>query len=237
MFEIKNILISGSSRGLGREVSKILKSSGHNVWTMGLSSPAEVDIRCDLLDLDSLKNQIHNCFDTNGPIDILICNAGTGKPPARPGSANEIEQYFLEKNLHTCQNLLSATEPYLRSPGSSVIGISSIAALTENSGAPEGYVNAKKLLNDFLVDKALLLAGIGIRVNVISPGNVFFEGSRWDEIKKEKPDYVNELLSERVPLHKFISPNEIADAILYLSSKSAVNITGINLVIDGGQRL
>jgi 3-oxoacyl-[acyl-carrier protein] reductase len=237
MSEVKNILISGSSRGLGQEISKILKSSGHKVWTMGLSSPSKVDIRCDLLDLDSLKNQIHNCFEVNGPIDILICNAGTGKPPAWSGSASELEQYFLEKNLYTCQNLLHAAESYLRSPGCSVVGISSIAALTENSGAPEGYVRAKRLLNEFLVGKALQLAGIGVRVNIISPGNVFFQGSRWDQIKNEKPDFVQELLSEKVPLHKFINPNEIADAILYLSSKSAVNITGTNLVIDGGQSL
>lgn len=237
MFDMKNILISGSSRGLGQEISKILKSLGHKVWTMGFSSPDEVDIRCNLLDLDSLKNQIHDSFEVNGPIDILICNAGTGKLPAEPGSAIELEQYFLEKNLHTCQNLLKAAEPFLRSPGCSVIGISSIAALTENSGAPEGYVKAKRLLNNFLVDKARLLAGAGIRVNIISPGNVFFERSRWDEIKNEKPDFVKELLSEKVPLHNFINPDEIADAILYLSSKSAVNITGTNLVIDGGQSL
>jgi 3-oxoacyl-[acyl-carrier protein] reductase len=237
MTEAKNVLISGSSRGLGREISKILISLGHNVWTMGFSSPAEVDIRCDLLNLDLLKHEIRNCFDAIGPIDILICNAGTGKSPAKPLNSIELERYFLEKNLHTSQNLLFATEPYLRSPGCSVIGISSIAALTEKSGAPEGYGKAKRLLNGFLADKALLLAEKGVRVNTISLGNVFFEGSRWDEIRKEKPEFVKELLSERVPLHKFISPNEIADAILYLSSKSAANITGTNLVIDGGQIL
>jgi NAD(P)-dependent dehydrogenase (short-subunit alcohol dehydrogenase family) len=237
MAEAKNILISGSSRGLGREISRILTSLGHKVWTMGLSSPAEVDIRCDLLNLDLLKNEIHNCFDAIGPIDILICNAGTGKPPAGSYNSSELERYFLEKNLHTSQNLLFAAEPYLRSPGCSVIGISSIAALTDDSGAPEGYVKAKRLVNELFADKALLFAEIGVRVNIISPGNVFFEGSRWDEIRKEKPEFVKELLSERVPLHEFISPIEIVDAILFLSSKSATNITGTNLVIDGGQIL
>lgn len=237
MGEARNVLISGSSRGLGREIAKILKSSGHSVWTMGFSTPAEVNIRCDLLNLNLLRTEIREFFEMNGPIDILICNAGTGKVPIGPIDSNELEQYFLEKNLHTSQNLLNAAEPYLRSPGCSVIGISSIAALTQKSGAPEGYVKAKRMLNEFLVDKALFLAEFGIRVNIISPGNVFFEGSRWDEISKEKPDFVRKLLSERVPLHKFISPKEIADAILFLSSKSAINITGINLVIDGGQIL
>ena len=237
MVEAKNVLISGSSRGLGREISRILKSSGHNVWTMGLSSPAEVNIRCDLLNLDLLRNEIHNCFEAIGPIDILICNAGTGKLPTGPANSIELERYFLEKNLHTSQNLLIAAEPYLRSPGCSVIGISSIAALSKNPGAPEGYVKAKRLVNELFAHKALLLAEIGVRVNIISPGNVFFEGSRWDEINKEKPQFVKELLSERVPLHKFISPIEIVDAILFLSSKSAANITGTNLVIDGGQIL
>ncbi len=237
MAEAKNILISGSSRGLGREISTILKSLGHNVWTMGLSTPAEVSIRCDLLDLDLLKNAVYKCFEAIGPIDILICNAGTGKLPLEPLNSIKLEQYFLEKNFLTSQNLLNAAEPYLRSPGCSVIGISSIAALTESSGAPEGYAKAKRLMNRQFMDKALVLAERGIRVNIISPGNVFFEGSRWDQISHENPKIVKELLSQRVPLHRFISPTEITDAILYLSSESAINITGTNFVIDGGQIL
>ena len=77
----------------------------------------------------------------------------------------------------------------------------------------------------------------GIRFNVISPGNIFFEGSRWEEILIENPVYVQELLENEVPLMRFIGPEEIADAIVYLSSESGKNITGANLVIDGGQSL
>jgi NAD(P)-dependent dehydrogenase (short-subunit alcohol dehydrogenase family) len=237
MVDAKNILISGSSSGLGREIAKILKSMGHHVLTMGHTSNHEVDIRCDLLDLDLLKKEIRSCFKKVGVIDILICNAGSGKLPVEHLDKDSLEQYFIEKNLHTTQNLLSAAGPYLRAPGCSIIGISSIAALTENSGAPESYSKSKRMMNKLFTDEAFLMAKKGIRMNIISPGNIFFEGSRWDEISREKPEYVEELLSKKVPLHRFIRPIEIVDSILFLSSNSAVNITGMNLIIDGGQAL
>ena len=218
-------------------MSKILKSLGHNVLTMGHMSKTEVDIRCDLLNLDLLRKELYTCFETVGAIDILICNAGSGRLPIENLGKADLEQYFIEKNFQTSQNLLFAATPYLRTPGCSIIGISSIAALTDNSGAPEGYSKSKRMMNKLFTDTAIHMAQKGIRANVISPGNIYFEGSRWDEISNDKPDYVSEILNKKVPLHRFINPIEIVDSILFLSSSSAVNITGINLIIDGGQVL
>jgi 3-oxoacyl-[acyl-carrier protein] reductase len=237
MSETKNILISGSSRGLGRELSIILKVMGFNVITMGFNTRAEVDIKCDLLDKNALNLAIRRTYDSFGEIDVLVCNAGTGKIPPETLNEEELAAFFLKKNLHTAQNLISATSPYLKSPGAHIVGISSIAAISETTGAPQGYSKAKKELNRVFQIEALSLASRGIRVNLISPGNIFFEGSRWDEIKKEDPIRVANLLNRDVPLRSFISPAEIADAIVFLSSKSAQNIKGINLIIDGGQIL
>ncbi len=204
---------------------------------MGHETSSEVDIRCNLLDMSGLKFELKRIFKKHGFFDILVCNAGTGKVPSDSLSEFEIDEYFREKNFTTAENLLVAARPYLKIPGASIIGISSIVALTEIPGVPKGYTRAKRDLNQLFREKALEFAAFGIRVNLISPGNIFFSGSRWEEIIRDDPRYVEKLLLENVPLHNFVSPDEIASAILYLSSEQAKNITGTNLVIDGGQSL
>jgi 3-oxoacyl-[acyl-carrier protein] reductase len=232
-----NVVISGSSRGLGRELAVSLQSQGFNVITMGFTSEQEVDIRCDLLDLTSVKKEFKKATTKFGEINILVCNAGTGKRPNYSLTEQEESNYFLEKNLITAQNLLLATEPYLASKDCSVVGISSIVAIKEVVGAPSGYRSAKQSFNRLFQDKAKEWSARGVRVNVISPGNIYFEGSRWQDLARENPEFVESLLQRDVPLHSFISPQEIADAIVFFSSNSARNITGVNLVIDGGQSL
>jgi 3-oxoacyl-[acyl-carrier protein] reductase len=233
----RNILVSGSSKGLGKQLANHFNDQGFRVITMGHETPGRVDIRCNLLDLRSLEVELKRVFDIHGAIDVIVCNAGSGKLPTEISSESTLREYFLEKNFQTAKNLLSAARPYLKTPGASVIGISSIVALTEIPEAPTGYAEAKKEMNQFFREQALELARDGIRVNLISPGNIFFSGSRWEQIALENPKFVDELLREKVPLREFISPDEIASAILYLSSDQAKNITGINLVVDGGQVL
>lgn len=230
-------MISGSSRGLGKQLAGYFKTLGYNVITMGDSSEGYVDIRCNLLDIPNLKKELKRTFEIFGAIDILICNAGTGKKPDNTSKESEVRRYFKEKNLDTTRNLLNCSEQYLKSPGASVIGISSIAALTTIEGVHSGYADAKKEMNELFRKQALMLSKRGIRANLISPGNINFSGSRWEEISGTAPKFVEDLLREKVPLHQFITPQEIASAIIYLSSNAAKNITGTNLVIDGGQSL
>ncbi len=232
----RTVLISGCSKGLGFELASILKSKGWNVITMGFRTISNVDICCDLLDLVKLKELIPKILGEK-KIDLLICNAGGGKVQNENLNETELNKYFMEKNYTTTKNFIEAAEPYLDFGNCSIIGISSIAALKEIEGAPKAYSRAKRELNFYIKNKAKELAHRGIRVNLISPGNVYFEGSRWEEIEKNNPSFVREMLSQRVPFHSFISPSEIVDAILFLHSNSGRNITGNNLVIDGGQIL
>ncbi len=237
MIDTKIALISGSSRGLGKELTQLLRDRGMEIITMGFETDSDVDIKCNLLDLELLQTEINGFFQKSPPIDVLVCNAGTGKLPTTNLSDAELRQYFMDKNYFTALNLIEATVPYMKNGGSSVVGISSIAALKEITGAPTAYRDAKRELNRLFRSKARELATRGIRFNVISPGNIFFKGSRWEEILTQNPIYVQELLKKEVPLKRFIDPEEIADAIVYLSSEAAKNITGANLVIDGGQSL
>jgi 3-oxoacyl-[acyl-carrier protein] reductase len=229
-------LISGSSKGLGGELAKFLQRQNFNVVTMGFESASTVDIRCDLSDIDQTEVSIRSFFGDNKRIDLLVCNAGSGKVPH--GDLNEIElnEYFLIKNFVTAYNFIQSTAKYL-SKGSSVIGISSIAALKNIETAPVGYRIAKQELNKLFFAKAKEYARKDIRFNLISPGNLYFKNSRWEELERENPKLVEDLLTNQVPTGSFISPEEIGEAIMYLSSDAAKNITGANLVIDGGQSI
>ncbi len=230
-------MISGSSRGVGKELSAYFKQLGYNVITMGHETKQEVDIRCDLRNRKALDNALEEYFLTSRTIDILICNAGTGKLPDFKMSKDQVTDYFNSKNYLTALNLIDSASKYLRIGKALVIAISSIAAIVEIKGAPMEYRESKTKLNKLFFEKAKAGAKDGVRFNIISPGNIYFEGSRWEEIKRNDPNFVEELLTQKVPLGSFISPAEIAEAILYLNSPMASNITGINLVIDGGQSL
>lgn len=231
----RNLVISGSSKGIGLEISRILNNEEFNIITMGFKTSGNVDFYADLsnfIEAEQIMREIHS---THGEISILVCNAGTGKKPENIIDDTDLKEFFFRTNFLTAKNLIEASIPYMQRPRSTVIGISSIAALMRIEGAPQGYAESKLALNQYFKEKSRTLAELGIRLNLISPGNVYFDGSRWEQISGNSPELVRDLLEKQVPLKSFISPNEIAQAIDFLSSESARNITGANLVIDGGQ--
>ena len=77
--------------------------------------------------------------------------------------------------------------------------------------------------------------GGDIRVNVVAPGNILFDGGVWDKKITMDPNGVKDMLKLKVPLKRFGLPEEIADAVIFLCSDKASFITGSVLVIDGGQ--
>jgi 3-oxoacyl-[acyl-carrier protein] reductase len=79
------------------------------------------------------------------------------------------------------------------------------------------------------------LGPFGVRVNMISPGNVIFEDGRWWRKRNVNPAQVEHMLNTVVPLGRFGTPDEVAHAALFLCSDKASFITGSDLVIDGGQ--
>jgi NAD(P)-dependent dehydrogenase (short-subunit alcohol dehydrogenase family) len=122
----RNILISGSSRGIGREISKLLESSDFNIITMGNSTKNKADFYADLSDpieSDRVAKEVHSKV---GAISIVICNAGTGRKPSEMEDHQELRDYFYRNNYESARNLIISCIPYLNYGNSSFIGISSI---------------------------------------------------------------------------------------------------------------
>jgi 3-oxoacyl-[acyl-carrier protein] reductase len=76
---------------------------------------------------------------------------------------------------------------------------------------------------------------MGVRVNVVSPGNILTEGGTWDEKKQEDAEGVSRMLEREVPMKRFAEPAEIAEVVAFLLSEKSSFMTGAQIVVDGGQ--
>ena len=104
----------------------------------------------------------------------------------------------------------------------------------ESIGAPVDYSTAKTAIIALAKNLSKKLSN-DVRVNVLSPGNIWFSGGSWDEKIKLDSESVNSLIKSTVPMNRFGTPDEVSDAAVFLCSERASFITGSVLVIDGGQ--
>jgi len=75
-----------------------------------------------------------------------------------------------------------------------------------------------------------------VRVNVVAPGNVKFPGGNWDnKMRGERKEFFRKYIEREVPMNRFGTPEEIANAVVFMSSSAASFVTGASLVVDGGQ--
>ena len=121
----------------------------------------------------------------------------------------------------------------LENSNGSLLFISSIAGL-EAFGAPTDYSTAKAAIMALSKNLASKLAP-NVRVNVIAPGNIYFEGGSWDEKIIKDKTRIDKIIKSEVPMKRFGFPEEVAASVVFLSSEKAKFITGTTLVIDGGQ--
>ena len=104
-------------------------------------------------------------------------------------------------------------------------------------GAPIEYSVSKTAIFSLAKNLSVKLADKKVRVNVVTPGNVFFSGGEWERKYQEDPDKINNLINETVPLKRFGTPEDIANVVLFLASEKASFMTGSNIVVDGGQTI
>lgn len=244
----KTVVVVGGSRGIGLSIVETFLESEANVHVISRNKNINNELKltsiygervkfyyADATDADDLavcsRFILDNCFSG---IDILISNVGSGK--SGPNSINEPEVWNQSWNTNF-SSVLNASRIFsvLINNGGVIIFISSIAGL-ENIGAPTEYSIAKSAIKTFAKVLSHKLAP-KIRVNTILPGNIYFKNSTWDEKMNSNPISVRDMLKEKVPLNKFGNPQDIANAVLFLSSDKATFITGASLTVDGGQTI
>ena len=241
--EKKVALVTGSSKGIGKGIAKILVENNYIVYINGRNTKdlentaKELNNKVKIIEIDltndlNIQNTIRNIFKEEKRLDLVVSNIGSGK--SKPGWNVSIEEYkrIFDINFFNSVSLANHSIEAMRSNGGHIIFISSIAGC-ESLGAPITYSSAKTALLSFSKNLSNDAAQFNIRVNSISPGNVMFEGSTWDDKMKNNKTLVEEYIENNVPLNTFATPEDIAKTVMYLEESSFV--TGSNIVVDGGQ--
>ena len=254
----KVAIVTGANRGIGRVISLRLAQAGAQLVLagrdkIGLEETARLigeskvqtqstPLICHLDHVDpaSIETTVKEVLETFGHIDILVNNSGiTGKSAPLWELSEEEWDETIDVNLKGPFLVSKAVIPsMLKQKSGSVIFIGSVTGkrpLTHRSV----YAASKLGLVGMMRTLALELGSHGIRVNLISPG--FVDGPRLDgviktvaEIEKISPEEEHAKWLEMIPLNRFVSPENIAEGVLFLASDRSAGITGDDLNISGG---
>jgi 3-oxoacyl-[acyl-carrier protein] reductase len=241
----KRAIVTGATRGIGLAVARELANEGVDVAfcardahaveaTAGELSAFGVKAygsARDVADGDAYRIWITEAAAALGGLDILVPNVSAGTTADDEQSWRASFEVDLMGAVRACDAAL----PQLRkSSAASVILIASVSAIEATPAADtRAYAALKAALIGYGAQLAQALAPEGIRVNSVSPGPIDFEGGFWDAIREAEPDVYRET-GASVPLRRFGSPCDVANAVAFLASDRAAFITGANLRIDGG---
>ena len=237
---MKKALVTGGSGGIGAAICRRLAADGCHVYihaNSGLQAAqtltdtiradggsAEVLV-FDVTDGAAVASVLHPLIEEQ-PIQILINNAGIHEDVVFPGMRAEQWQRVMDVSVNGFFNVTQPLMmPMIRSRWGRIINLSSIAALTGNTGQVN-YAAAKGALNSATKSLAREVASRGITVNAVAPGIIDtpMSASTFDAAE----------IARLVPMKRAGSPTEVADLIGFLASPQAAYITGQIISINGG---
>jgi 3-oxoacyl-[acyl-carrier protein] reductase len=252
----QSVLITGSGSGIGRGIAEgflkekalaILSDLNENFLDNTAKEFSNLYGRDkiqkyfgDLNKSETLENLYQFIIEKTKGLDHLVCNIGSGKSiPPLEEDVTEF-QHMLEINLLNAVGVVNQLYPLLEKSVSkngcfpSITFVGSICGV-ETLGCPVAYASAKSALVSYAKNISFPMGKKGIRVNVVSPGNIMFPGSTWEKKNAENPKKVDVMLKNEVPLQCFGNIEDVANTIVFLTSKRAKFVNGANWVLDGGQ--
>lgn len=237
-----NALVTGGSKGIGQRCADLLAREGANV-SICARQGAEVDqavaalqahgtscfgAAVDVTDKAAFEDWVTQSAAFLGGIDIVIANVS-----ALAVSDDEAAwQAGFETDMMHSVRLVNAAMPWLEKSNNAAITLISSVSGREVDFTGPAYGAFKAALVHYAKGLAYKLAGKSIRANTVSPGNIYFSGGIWEQIKEGNPELFAEALSLN-PTGRMGTPEEIATGVVFLSAPCSGFTTGTNLVIDG----
>ena len=243
LLEGKNVIITGASRGIGMGIAKVFADQGANVaFTYSSSEAPALELEKELnakgikakayksnaASFSEAEELVAKVLEDFGGIDVLINNAGITK--GQPFDANGEEDFdtVIEINLKSVFNMTKAVQrTMLKQRKGSIINMSSVVGVKGNAGQTN-YAASKAGMIGFTKSVALELGSRNIRCNAIAPG--FIETEMTDKLDEKTVQGWR----EAIPLKRGGTPEDVANACMFLASDLSAYITGQVMNVDGG---
>lgn len=224
---MKRVLVTGSSRGIGKAIADELKALGYEVVTHSVKSDG-TNLKFDIADREATKAALEKDIAENGPYYGIVLNAGVNRDNPFPALEDEDWDKVIDTDLTGFYNVLKpCLMPMIQARiRGRIIAMSSVSGVAGNRGqvnysaAKAGLIGAVKAL-------AVEMAKRGITVNAIAPGVIETEmiesmAEFQDEVKKA------------IPMRRFGKPEEVASLVGYLMGEKAAYITRQVISVNGG---
>jgi 3-oxoacyl-[acyl-carrier protein] reductase len=241
-FKGKTVLITGAARGIGKTIASRFAAMGakvviSDILTEDANATANelqkqgckaMAFKADVSNAEEVKNLIKATVDKFSTLDVVVNNAGITRDTLIMRMSEKDWDLVLDINLKGAFLVSqAAAKVMMKQRSGKIINISSVVGVMGNPGQAN-YSASKAGLIGLTKTSAKELAGRGITVNAVAPG--FID----TEMTKALPEDVREAFINVTPLKRFGTPDDIASAVIFLSSDDASYITGQILGVNGG---
>jgi len=243
----RKAIITGASKGIGLRIAQTLAGEGVDVAICARTAAdvekAAAGLRSqgvkafgdavNVADAGAYTAWLESAVERLGGVDIFVHNVTSS--PSTPGLAGWDLAYRIDI-LGAVIGVDTLTKHLQKSSAAAMVFISSISGvMSKVLPAPGAYAYgaSKAALISYGAQISKDLAKVGIRVNIVSPGPIFFEGGPWDRVKARAPQML-EAAQQSCVIGRLGDPQDIANAVVFLASPKSGFTVGQNLHVDGG---